>query len=80
MFLRSIPMLFLLTLVLWLAVLFVSFGLFAPPNSVVIAALIVCALSVSGAILLILELAGPFDGLIQISSAPLRNAFTLLGQ
>lgn len=75
-----IPMLFLVILVLWLVVLFVSFGLFAPPNSVVIAALIVCALSVSGAIFLILELAGPFDGLIQISSAPLRNAFTLLGQ
>ena len=43
-----IPMLFLVILVLWLVVLFVSFGLFAPPNSVVIAALIVCALSVSG--------------------------------
>jgi hypothetical protein len=75
-----IPMLFLVILVLWLVVLFVSFGLFAPPNSVVIAALIVCALSVSGAIFLILELAGPFDGLIQISSAPLRNAFEHLGQ
>ena len=75
-----IPMLFLVILVLWLVVLFVSFGLFAPPNSVVIAALIVCALSVSGAIFLILELAGPLDGLIQISSAPLRNAFEHLGQ
>ena len=56
-------------------ILFISFGLFAPPNRTVIATLIVCALSVSDAIFLILELAGPFDGLIQISSAPLRNAF-----
>jgi hypothetical protein len=76
----SIPMPFLVILVFWLAVLFVSFGLFAPPNATVIATLFLCAQSVSGAIFLILELAQPFEGLIQISSAPLRNAFAVLGQ
>lgn len=76
----AIPTPFLVVLVFWLAALFVSFGLFAPPNPAVIATLMVCALSVSGAIFLILELAEPFDGLIQVSSAPLRNAFTLLGR
>ena len=75
-----IPTLFLVILAQWLVILFISFGLFAPPNRIVIAALIACALSVSDAIFLILELAEPFDGLIQISSAPLRNAFELLGQ
>jgi hypothetical protein len=76
----TIPMPFLVVLVFWLAALFVSFGLFAPPNATVIATLMVCALSVSGAIFLILELAEPFEGLIQVSSAPLRNAFALLGK
>jgi Protein of unknown function (DUF4239) len=77
---ETIPTPFLVVLVFWLAALFVSFGLFAPPNPAVIATLMVCALSVSGAIFLILELADPFEGLIQVSSAPLRNAFALLGK
>src|SRR5262249_48259956 len=44
----SIPLPFLMILVFWVAVIFVSFGLFAPPNATVIATLFVCALSVSG--------------------------------
>jgi hypothetical protein len=43
-------------LVFWLAIIFNSFGLFAPRNATAIATLFVCALSVSGAIFLILEL------------------------
>src|SRR5262245_52111370 len=41
-----------------------------PPNATVIATLFLCALSVSGAIFLILEMYTPFQGLIQISDAP----------
>ena len=67
-------------LVFWLTVIFITFGLFAPPNATVIAILLVCALSVSGAIFLILEMYRPFTGVIQISSTPLRNALALLGQ
>lgn len=48
----------------WLAIIFVSFGLFAPSNGTVIAALMIAALSVSCAIFLILELDRLFDGLI----------------
>ena len=66
--------------VCWLAILFFSFGLFAPRNGTVIAALMVAALSVSCAIFLILELDHPFDGLIQISSGPMRTVLTHLGQ
>jgi hypothetical protein len=40
----------------------------------------VCALSVAGAIFLILELDQPIHGLIQISSVPLRRALTHLGR
>ena len=67
-------------LVLWLAIVFTSYGLFAPTNPTVIATLFLCALSVSAAIFLILEMYTPFEGLIQISSAPLRNALAHLGQ
>ena len=58
----------------WLAMIFLSFSLFSRLNPTVIAALFVFALSSSGAIFLILELSQPFAGLMQISSAPLRNA------
>src|SRR5882724_12681384 len=77
---RSIPMAFLVVMVCWLAVIFGSFGLFARPNTTVIVALFVCALSFSSAIFLILELDQPFEGLIQISSAPMREALARLGQ
>jgi hypothetical protein len=74
----SLPLLWML--VFWLVIVFTSFGLFAPNNSTVIATLFLCALSVSGAIFLILEMYTPFRGLMQISSAPLRNALAHLGQ
>ena len=76
----SIPAPFLVVLVCWLAIIFVSFGLFAPPNATVLTVLLVCALSIAGAIFLILELDQPYAGWIQISSAPLRNAIAQLGQ
>lgn len=71
---------FLVVLSFWLLVLFASFGLFAPRNALVVVALLISALSVSGAIFLILELDQPFGGLIQISSTPLRNALAHLGK
>jgi hypothetical protein len=64
----------LIILVSWLVVMLISFSLFAPTNATVISALIVSALSLSGAILLILELYQPFGGVIRISSEPMRNA------
>jgi uncharacterized protein (DUF2267 family) len=76
----SLPMPFLIVLVFWLTVILVSFGLFAPYNTTVLVALFVCALSISGAIFLILELDRPFDGLVHFSDAPLRKAHALLGQ
>jgi len=70
----SLPLPFLVVLVFWLAMIFASFGMFSRPNPTVIAALIVCVVSASGALFLVLELSEPFTGLLQISSAPLRNA------
>jgi hypothetical protein len=73
---RSIPMPFLVLLVFWVTVIFLSFGLFAPRNATVIVTLFLCAISVSGAIYLIMELDHPFGGLVQISSASLRSALS----
>jgi hypothetical protein len=67
-------------LIFWLTIIFISFGLFAPPNTTVIVSLFVSAVSVSAAIFLILEMYTPYAGLIQISSAPLRIALAHLGQ
>jgi len=76
----AIPTPFLIVVVFWLSVLFTSFGLFSPMNSTVIATLLVCALSVAGAMFLIVDLDQPFDGLIQLSSTPLRNALSQIGR
>lgn len=76
----SISTPFLIVVVFWLSILFISFGLFAPPNATVVVTLLVSAMSVAGAILLIIELDRPFSGLIQISSAPLHNALAVLGK
>jgi hypothetical protein len=76
----SIPVPFLAVLVFWLAMLFASFSLFARPNLTIVCTLLICALSVSGAIYLVLELDRPFSGLIQISSAPLKGALEQMGK
>jgi hypothetical protein len=69
----------LITMVFWLTVTFVIWGLLAPPNGTVIAAMLASALSASGAILLILEMYSPYEGFIRVSDAPLRAAIAHLG-
>ncbi len=76
----SVPTLFLVVVIFWLTVTFTSFGLYTQSNASLIAALFVAAISVAAAVFLILELDGPFDGLIKISSGPLRYALSQLGQ
>ena len=76
----SVSMPLLVVLVLWLTFIFISFGLFAPFNATVVSSLFVSALSVSGAIFLILEMYTPYSGVIAVSSAPLRAALAHLGQ
>lgn len=70
----SIPVPFLAVLLFWLTILFAGFSLMARANTTTSAALVICALSVSGAMFLILELDQPFSGLITVPSEPLRNA------
>jgi len=67
-------------MVFWLTIVFVSWGLIAPRNPTVVATLFTAALSVSGAIFLILDMYTPYTGVIQISKAPLQSALAVLGQ
>jgi len=76
----QVPMPFLAVVAVWLSIVFASFGLYAPRNATVIVSLFLGALSVGGAILLIMELYTPFEGWIRISSAPLRSALEQLGK
>jgi hypothetical protein len=69
----------LIAVIIWLSIIFLSFALFAPSNKIIVITMFIVALSVSSAIFLIVELDGPFDGVIQISSAPLRNLVDQVG-
>jgi len=77
---EGLPQAFLVILVFWLALLFFTFGLLAPANGTVIGMLFVCALSVAGAVFLIIDMAHPYLGIIQVSDAPLRTALAHLGR
>ena len=68
----EVPLLVLV--VFWLSLLFLSFGLFAPRNATAILALFLCALAVAGAIEMMQELNSPFQGIIRISSKPMKDA------
>ena len=77
---NSIPTPFLVVMVAWLVLIMMSFSMFAPPNATVFITLLICALAVSSAIFLVQELDRPFDGILQISSAPVHNALDQLGK
>jgi hypothetical protein len=61
-------------LVIWLTLVFASFGYNAPRNPLVVITFILCAASIGGALFLIIQMDRPFEGLIKVSPAPLRNA------
>jgi hypothetical protein len=73
------PATFLVILVLWLVIVFFGFGLFAPPNRTVKAALLFCAFCAAGAVFLILELYSPISGLLAISPRTFELALEQLG-
>jgi len=70
---------FLVILIFWLTVMFTSFGLFAPKNMTAMFFMVLCAISFAGAIYIVLEMDGPFSGLVTISSQPMRDALVQMG-
>jgi hypothetical protein len=77
---QGTPKAFIALVVFWLTLLFASFGLFAPRNFVSALALVLCAIAVTGAVEMILELEQPFDGVLQISARPMLQAVNDLNQ
>jgi hypothetical protein len=77
---HSTPIPFLVLLIFWLAIVFASFGLFAPANPTALVALLLCSLAVSGGIVLIEELDKPLSGFIHISSDSMRKALVEIAQ
>lgn len=76
----GLPVPFLVVLIFWLTMIFASYCLFSTLNPTSAVALVLIALSASGAIFLILEMNTPFEGIIQLSSASLRTALPPLPQ
>lgn len=70
----SISNTFIIALVIWLMLIFAVFSMSSPPNPTVFTVLVLCILSASGAIYLILELGLPFSGVMQVSRENLRTA------
>jgi hypothetical protein len=61
-------------LVFWLIILFGSFGLRAPPNSMSAIVIALCAISVTIAMFVILDMDLPYGGMFGIPSTSMRNA------
>lgn len=75
---QGTPKAFVALLVFWLALLFASFGLFAPRNLTSAVTLTLCALAVAGAVAMFLELEQGFGKLVRISPDPMRHAVKTL--
>lgn len=76
----SIPKLLLIMVGFWLVILFFCFSLLAPPNATTGLALTAAAISVAGAVFLIMELDQPLGGMIRISSVPMTQALQQLAK
>jgi len=69
---NGLPGMFLAVLLLWMATVSFTQGLFSPLNPTVIAILAIYALSVAGAIFLIDEMSRPFNGYMKVPVSPLH--------
>ena len=76
----QVPAVFIFVLIVWLAFIFMSFGLFSPINAVSVAVFLQCALSLGGALFLILEMSTPFAGIIVVPSDGMQKALAHMVQ
>ncbi len=75
---NPLPKPFLILMFFWLGVLFLGFGIVAPVKPTVVVAMMLCALSVAGAVYLIMEMNRPLSGALRIPSMPLRLALDIM--
>lgn len=65
-------------LLIWLALLFVSYGLYTPRHLTSVIIFMLSTGAASGAVFLILELETPHRGVVYLSPAPLQHAVNLM--
>jgi hypothetical protein len=65
-------------MVIWISMIFLSFGLFAPRNATIVIAFAICSISIGTSIFLILEMDTPFDGVIMVSGDAMKEALVHL--
>jgi len=70
----SVQPLVIAILVLWVAAIFVSFGMNGPRHATMYVVFIVLSLALGSSIFLILEMDSPFQGALRISEKPLETA------
>jgi hypothetical protein len=68
------PRFFLVVVIFWLSILFISYTIFAPLNATVVATLFAGAFSVSIALNLIFDMDRPLAGFVKVSSVPMQQA------
>ena len=76
----SIQPVFLVILIAWIVLIFVSFGYNAPLNATVVSAFVICSIALAACLFIITEMDTPFDGLIVISSHAMRDALAHMSQ
>jgi hypothetical protein len=76
----SIQPVFLVILIAWIVLIFVSFGYNAPRNATVVSAFFICSVALAACLFIITEMDTPFDGLIVISSHAMRDALAHMSQ
>jgi hypothetical protein len=76
----SLPVPLLVLLVSWLSIIFGTLGLYAPRTITTMATLVMCVMSTSGAIFLIMEMKVPLGGVVRISLEPMYAALAILGR
>ena len=74
----TIPRPLITIVILWLAIIFASFGYRAPRNTIVTASFCLAALLISAAIYLILDMDTPFSGMTKATNAPFQQALAQL--
>jgi hypothetical protein len=78
--LDAIPVALIALMLVWLVLLFASFGLFAPAHLTSVIVLLLSAGAAAGAVLLIIELETPNNGLVHLSPAPLQHAIDVMNK
>jgi cbb3-type cytochrome oxidase subunit 1 len=74
----TIPPPLIIMVILWLAIIFASFGYRAPRNTIVTASFFLAALLISAAIYLILDMDTPSSRMTQASNVPFQRALAQL--